>query len=98
MSDPKVVQIEVHGQQYPIRTALDPRYVQELADFVEARMSLAAKSSPSSDAVGLAILTALNITDEYFRTRSALTDNSGAAGDRAEAIEKIIDQALALAE
>jgi cell division protein ZapA len=98
MSAPKVVQIEVHGQQYPIRTSLDPRYVQELADFVESRMSLAAKSSPSSDAVGLAILTALNITDEFFRTRSALSDNSGAVSRRAEAIEKIIDQALALAE
>ena len=33
-------------------------------------MALAATSSPSSDAVGLAILTALNITDEYFRARS----------------------------
>jgi cell division protein ZapA len=98
MADPKVVQIEVHGQQYPIRTELDPRYVQELADFVESRMSLAARSSPSSDAVGLAILTALNITDEYFRARSALTNNSGTLSARAEAIEKIVDQALALAE
>jgi cell division protein ZapA len=98
MPDPKVVQIEVHGQQYPIRTALDPQYVQELADFVEARMSLAAKSSPSSDAVGLAILTALNITDEYFRTRSALSNSSGSLTARTEALEKIVDQALALAE
>ena len=98
MAEPKVVQIEVHGQMYPIRTQLDPAYVEELAQFVEARMSLASKSSPSSDAVGLAILTALNITGEFFRTRSALSDNSGAVSRRAEAIEKIIDQALALAE
>ena len=98
MADPKVVQIEVNGQAYPIRTQLDSEYVQQLADFVEARMSLAAKSSPSSDAVGLAILTALNITDEYFRTKSALTNSSGTLTARAEAIEKIVDQALALAE
>lgn len=98
MPDPKVVHVQVHGQTYPIKTELDPRYVQELADFVEARMSLAARSSPSSDAVGLAILTALNITDEYFRARSALTNSSGTLSARAEAIEKIVDQALALAE
>jgi cell division protein ZapA len=98
MAHPKVVQIEVHGQQYPIRTELDPGYVQELADFVEARMALASKSSPSSDAVGLAILTALNITDEYFRARTALTNNSGTLTARAEALEKIVDQALSLAE
>jgi cell division protein ZapA len=98
MSEPKVVQIEVHGQKYPIRTALDPAYVEELAQFVEARMSLALKSSPSSDAVGLAILTALNITDEYFRARNALATKSGTLTARAEEIEKIVDQALALAE
>ena len=98
MAEPKVVQIEVHGQKYPIRTELDPRYVEELAQFVESRMALASRTSPSSDAVGLAILTALNITDEFFRARSALTSNSGTVTARAEALEKIVDQALALAE
>jgi cell division protein ZapA len=98
MPEPKVVNIEVHGQKYPIKTALDPAYVQQLADFVEARMALASQSSPSSDAVGLAILTALNITDEYFRARTALTSNSGTLTARAEELERIVDQALALAE
>jgi cell division protein ZapA len=98
MREPKVVHIEVHGQKYPIRTELDPTYVESLADFVEARMALASKSSPSSDAVGLAILTALNITDEYFRARAALTNSSGTLTARAEAIERIVDQALELAE
>ena len=98
MAEPKVVQVEVHGQTYPIKTELDAKYVQELAQFVETRMALAARSSPSSDAVGLAILTALNITDEYFRTRTALASRSGAISARAEALEKIVDQALALAE
>jgi len=98
MAHPKVVQIEVHGQQYPIRTELDSGYVQELADFVEARMALASKSSPSSDAVGLAILTALNITDEYFRTRTALANKSGSLTAKAEELERMVDQALALAE
>jgi len=98
MAEPKVVQVEVHGQKYPIKTELDPRYVEELVEFVESRMALASRSSPSSDAVGLAILTALNITDEYFRARSALTDSSGTLTARTEALEKMVDQALALAE
>ena len=98
MAEPKIVHIEVHGQSYPIRTELDAQYVEDLANFVEARMAMAAKSSPSSDAVGLAILIALNITDEFFRTRSALRASSGNLTARAEAIEKIVDQALALAE
>ena len=98
MAEPKVVQVEVHGQKYPIKTELDPRYVEELVQFVESRMALASRSSPSSDAVGLAILTALNITDEYFRAKSALTDSSGTLTARTEALEKMVHQALALAE
>ena len=98
MAERKVVQVEVHGQTYPIRTELDPRYVEKLAQFVETRMALAARSSPSSDAVGLAILTALNITDEFFRTRTALSNSSGTLAARTEALEKIVDQALSLAE
>ena len=98
MAEPKVVQIEVHGQKYPIRTELDPQYVEELAQFVEARMAKAAKASPSSDAVGLAILTALNITDEYFRMRKAASSSSGTIAARTEALERMVDQALSLAE
>ena len=98
MAEPRVVQIEVHGQKYPIRTHLDPQYVEELAQFVESRMALAAKASPSSDAVGLAILTALNITDEYFRMRHNASNSTGSITARAEAIERMVDQALALAD
>jgi cell division protein ZapA len=98
MPEPRVVQIEVHGQKYPIRTQLDPQYVEELAQFVEARMTLAAKASPSSDAVGLAILTALNITDEYFRMRNSASSESGNVAARTAALERMVDQALALAE
>jgi len=98
MSEPTVVPVEVHGHIYPIRTTLEPKYVQELAAFVEQRMKLAAESAPSSDSVGLAILAALNITDEYFRTRAALTSDSGALTAKTEALERIVDQALALAE
>jgi cell division protein ZapA len=98
MGAPRVVQIEIHGQKYPIRTELEARYVEELATFVESRMALAAKASPSSDAVGLAILTALNITDEYFRMRSNASDTSGSLAARAEALERMVDQALQLAQ
>lgn len=98
MGEPRVVHIEVHGQKYPIRTELDPQYVEQLAQFVEARMALAAKASPSSDAVGLAILTALNITDEYFRSRSHQSSSSSTLAERTAMLERMVDQALALAE
>ena len=97
MADPRVVHIEVHGQRYPIRTTLDPSYVQELATFVDRRMSLAADVSPSTDMLGLAVLTALNIADELFRARDEQVGDAHSVTARAAALERMVDQALALA-
>ncbi len=98
MPDSRVVTVEIQGQQYPIKTTLEPAYVQRLAAHVDARMEKAAVSAPSADLVGLAVLTALNIADEYFRTRDQQASESGTLAERAAALERIVDQALALAD
>ena len=97
MPDPRVVHVQVHGQRYPIRTTLDPSYVQDLAAFVDKRMALAADASPSTDMLGLAVLTALNIADEFFRSRDQQLDDTESVTARPAALERIVDQALALA-
>ncbi len=97
MAEPRVVHVQVHGQRYPIRTTLDPSYVQDLASFVDRRMALAADASPSTDMLGLAVLTALNIADELFRSRDQQLDDSESVSARTAALERIVDQALALA-
>jgi cell division protein ZapA len=98
MADTRVITVEIQGQQYPIRTSLDAAYVQRLATLVDARMQQAALSAPSADAVGLAILTALNIADEYLRTREQQDSASGSLAERTAALERMVDHALALAE
>jgi cell division protein ZapA len=97
MPEPRVIQIEVHGQRYPIRTTLDQSYVLELALYVDRKITLAADASPSSDTLGLAVLTALNITDELFRTRDLRVSESDSLSARAVALEEMVDQALQLA-
>jgi cell division protein ZapA len=96
MAEPRVVHIEVHGQRYPIRTTLDPTYVAELASYVERKMALAAQASPSSDTLGLAVLTALNVADELFRALSERGDEVHSISARAAALERMVDQALHL--
>jgi cell division protein ZapA len=96
VAEPKVVHVEVQNQRYPIKTTLEPRYVQDLAAFVDRKMSLAVEASPSSDMLGLAVLTALNIADELFRIRDQQVDEAGVITERALALERIVDQALEL--
>jgi cell division protein ZapA len=96
MPDSRVVYVDVGGQRYPIRTTLEGKYVQELAAYVDRKMRLAGEASPSSDTVGLAVLTALNIADEVFRARAAQNVSDGTLSQRAEALEKIVDEALTM--
>jgi cell division protein ZapA len=90
----RVVTVEIAGQQYPIRSALDERYVAELAAYVESRMRAASESAPASDLFGLAVLVALNIADELFRLRAQHSEASGELNERALRLERIVDAAL----
>jgi len=88
----QVVTVEIAGQQYPIRSTLDAKYVAELAAYVDQKMRSAAEAAPASDLLGLAVLVALNIADEYFRARD---QQSGELNARALRLEQLVDDVLA---
>jgi cell division protein ZapA len=97
MSEPsRVVSVEIHGQEYPIRSGLDPAYVAELAAYVDEKIRLAAVESPSGDTLKLAVLAALNIADEYFRVRDERRREHESVAERAQALERMLDLALGL--
>ena len=91
-----IVTVEIGGQRYPIRSVLDERYVAELAAYVDQKMRTASDSAPASDMLGLAVLVALNIADEYFRERDQQSVSSDDLQERAMRLERILDEALAL--
>ena len=92
----RVVTVEIHGQQYPIRSGLDPVYVAELAAYVDEKMRLAARESPAGDTLKLAVLAALNIADEYFRILDDERRQNDQVASRAAALERMLNLALGL--
>ena len=91
-----VVTVEIAGQRYPIRSALDERYVTELAAYVDQKMRAASDAAPASDMLGLAVLVALNIADEFFRARDQQSSSSsGELNERALRLERLVDEVLA---
>ena len=94
-----VITVEIAGQRYPIRSALDERYVAELAAYVDQKMRAASDAAPASDMLGLAVLVALNIADEYFREREReVGPPTGEIHERALRLERIVDEALSQVE
>lgn len=97
MSNPPIIPVEIRGQRYLIRSNLDARYVAELATYVDEKMRAAAESTPTTDALRLAVLAALNIADEYFRCQESQQARTGALAERTQHIEQLVDRALRMA-
>src|SRR5512144_2941362 len=93
-----VVNVEINGQRYPIRSTLDPAYVAELAAHVDEKMRLAYRECPAGDTLKIAILAALNIADEYFRACNDVRHGHDAVARRAQELQHMLDLALGLGE
>jgi len=95
MSDsPRVVSVEILGQQYPIRSPLDASYVADLAAYVDEQIRSTADITPTTDTVRLAVLAALNIADEYFHARDSERGRREQVLDRVARLERLVDDAL----
>jgi cell division protein ZapA len=91
----RVIPVEIFGQRYPIRTTLEPEYVNRLASYVDAKMKAAGEAAPATnDPQRLAVLAALNVADELFRSREITRARDGQVAERAEELERLLDRVL----
>ena len=89
-----VVNVEIFGQQYPVRSELDQAYVLKLAQYLDRKMQAAAEQVHGGDSVRIAVLAALNIADEHFKTLAAHEDREVDAQRLALELEQLVDNAL----
>jgi cell division protein ZapA len=92
---PSTVQVDIHGQRYVVRSDLDPQYVSELASYVDEKMRTAAGEVTTADPLRIAVITAINLTDELYRLRSETAGTDVRARARFGEIERLVDEALA---
>ena len=90
-----VTQVEIYGQTYSVRAAADAEYIRELAGFVDRKMREVAQEAPTVDATKIAILSALNIADEFHQYRSKLSEGDpGRVAKRAIRLVEKLDEIL----
>jgi cell division protein ZapA len=90
----KVVQVDIHGQRYAVRSDLDPQYISELALFLDERMQSASRELSSADPLRIAVIAALNIVDELYRARADSAGSEQRLRLRAQEIERLVDAVL----
>ncbi len=68
------VKVTIYGTEYPVMGEADSQYIEEVAAYVDEKMREVAQGLSVKSTAKVAILTALNITDELFATRRSNSD------------------------
>lgn len=68
-AEKKTFKVNIYGTEYPIRGIADEEYILTVANYVDAKMREIDQKIAVKSALKVAILAALNITDELFKER-----------------------------
>jgi cell division protein ZapA len=88
------MKVQIYDQTYNVAADLDPAYVEELAQHVDARMREIARATGTVDSVKVAVLAALAITDELYSLRESRDDARRSLRNEAQRCLKLVERAL----
>jgi cell division protein ZapA len=66
-----VVHVNILGQQYAIRSTVEPEAVEKVADFVNEKISEVSSASKAVDSHQAIVLAFLNVAGEYLQALEA---------------------------
>ena len=90
----RVVNVNIHGQSYDVRSELEPHYILEIAEYLDSKMQLAARETASSDPTRVAVVASMNILHDLRRAQLDAVDAEGRLNTRAAQIEVLLDAVL----
>lgn len=94
--DQNVFKITIYGTEYPIKGDADTNseYIRQVADYVDRKMREIDENTQSKSSLKVAILAALNITDELFRERQEKKALESNLDGKLRDLSKLIDHCL----
>ena len=87
------IRVEIYDQNYHLR-GTDPEYIQDLAEYVDAKMRLISQQAATVDSLKVAVLAALNIADELHMLKRKYDSLSQDYSARAEHLSGALDEVL----
>jgi cell division protein ZapA len=86
--------VNIYGREYSIRGEGDPSYVSEIAHYVDMKMRQMTDNITMASSAKVAILAALNITDELFQKERQLKELEEGHGKALARLADRIEEAL----
>jgi len=90
----KLVEVNILGHEYTVKTDTDEEYIQEIASYVDKKMSEIVRNTKTVSTLNVAILAALNIADDFFKERDKTEDLLTQVENRSNEIVEAIDTQL----
>ena len=90
MLETESVTVTIFGKEYTLKGGADADYVQEVAAFVDKRMSEVARNAAVVSTERVAILAAVNIADELFREQQKRMEATATLEDRSVHLTRLL--------
>jgi cell division protein ZapA len=90
------VKVNIYGNEYSIMGEAEPEYILKLAEYINNKMKEIGKTIASGNTTQIAILAALNITDEYFQLQEMKGegDPAGEMEQKTKNLISMLDEGL----
>ncbi len=91
-----ILKINIYGTEYPIKSdaQTDPDYIKSVAEFVDKKMREIDENTQSKSSIKVAVLAALNITDELFQDRASKESLYGEMEEKIKNLSNKLDQSI----
>ena len=90
----KKVDVKIFGQSYTIMGDASPEYMEQLANYVNTKMSEISAASSKVSQTKVGILAALNIADEVFQLREQFKKIESTIDEKSGHLIELIDTRL----
>lgn len=89
------IKITIFGQEYSVKAPADPTYIQKIAEYVDIKMREVQSGFNSTQSSNrIAILAAMNITDELFNARKKSDSDDNKIEEKITSLIELLDESV----
>ena len=93
--DDNQIKITIFGQEYSVKAPADPTYIKKIAEYVDSKMrEVQSGFSSTQSSNRIAILSAMNITDELFNARKKEDSDENEVEEKINSLIELIDDSI----
>ena len=93
--DGNQIKITIFGQEYSVKAPADPTYIKKIAEYVDTKMrEVQSGFSSTQSSNRIAILSAMNITDELFNAKKQGDSESNEVEEKITSLIELIDESI----